>query len=348
VTTAHVAVALVAAVHLPIPHPNIHLPIGHAGHALAHYLETVDIPALAIVFSLLGALCYAASSILQQQAAAAQPPEMSLRPGLLVGLVRSKRWMLGNLADVCGYVFQFVALREGSLALVMPLFVSGLAFSILGNAFVQRRRPNRKEWLGSAATVTGLGVFVGVAQPGPGNPHASVLGWAVLFAVTGSLTAIAIGLARGTPRRRALMLSVATGILYGVTAAITEHVGHVLNGGFLHAITTWSPYALAVVSIAGLLVNQSAYQAGDLRWSLPLFTVLEPIIAILIGQFLFDEQISSAFGARVGAVLGLVTMVAGVFWLTGALSTDSSPPVPKPPAGDPGTAVTSAPMSAPG
>jgi len=138
------------------------------------------------------------------------------------------------------------------------------------------------------------------------------------------------------------MLSVATGILYGVTAAITEHTGNVLDGGFLHAITTWAPYALAVVSIAGLLVNQSAYQAGDLRWSLPLFTVLEPIVAILIGQFLFDEQISSAPGARVGAVIGLVTMTAGVFWLTGAVS-DSPPPVQTPPAGGPGASSSDAP-----
>lgn len=332
-TTTHLAASLVLSPHLPIPHPSVHLPkLGAAGKAVEHYLDEVDIPALAILFSLAGALCYAASSILQQQAAAAQPREVSLRPGLLFRLLRSRRWMLGNVADAGGYAFQFLALREGALALVMPLFVTGLAFSILGNALFQRRRPNRKEWLGSAATVAGLGVFVGVAQPGPGNPHAGVLGWAVLFAVTGSLTAIAIALARGTPRRRALMLSVATGILYGVTAAITEHAGNVLDGGFVHALGTWSPYVLAVVSIAGLLVNQSAYQAGDLRWSLPLLTVLEPIVAILIGQFLFGEQISSAAGARVGAVIGLVTMVIGVFWLTGAVSDvpDSRPPVAGP------------------
>lgn len=335
-TTAHVTVAwMTSAVHLPIPHPDVHIPrLGGAGRTVEHYVDQVDVPALAVLFSLVGALCYAASSILQQQAAAAQPPETSLRPRLLLRLLRSKRWMLGNLADVGGYAMQFLALRVGALALVMPLFVTGLAFSILGNAFFQRRRPNRKEWLGSAATVAGLGVFVGVAQPGPGHPHASALGWAVLFAVTGTVTAIAIAFARGTPRRRALMLSVATGILYGVTAAITEHTGNVLDGGLLHALTTWAPYALTVVSIAGLLVNQSAYQAGDLRWSLPLLTVLEPIVAILIGQFLFAERIASGAGARTGAGLGLVTMVIGVFWLTGAVS--DSPPRPQSPTDGPG------------
>lgn len=335
-TTAHVTVALVASIHLPIPHANVHLPgVGHAGQALDHYLDQVHIPALAILLSLAGALCYAASSILQQQAAAAQPPDLSLRPSLLVRLLRSKRWMLGNVADVGGYGFQFLALRVGALSLVTPLFVIGLALSIIGNAYIQGRRPNRNEWLGSLFTIVGLGVFVGVAEPGPGNPHASVLGWSLLFAATLFLTAIAIALARGTPRRRALMLSVATGILFGLTAALTEHVGHVLNIGVVHTLTNWSPYVLAAVSIAGLLVNQSAYQAGDLRWSLPLFTVLEPIIAILIGVLLFEEHISGGSPAHIGEVLGLITMVVGVFLLTNAVTAGP----PKPPSEPEGPAT---------
>jgi hypothetical protein len=122
---------------------------------------------------------------------------------------------------------------------------------------------------------------------------------------------------------------VATGIVFGVTAALTEHTGHVLDGGVIHALMNWAPYALAVVSVVGMLLNQSAYQAGDLRWSLPLFTVLEPIIAIVIGLFLFDEHISVAPGARVGEVLGLITMVVGVFWLTNAVT--GSPPATPPP-----------------
>lgn len=266
-----------------------------------------------------------------------------MRPGLLIRLVRSGRWLLGCVADAGGFVLQFLALRAGSLALVTPLFVTGLAFSILGQAYVQGRHPNRREWLGSGATVLGLGLFVGLAQPGPGNPHAGALGWGLLFAITGVLTAVAIGLARGTARRRALMLSVATGLIYGVTAAITEHAGHVLDQGFIHALGTWTPYVLAVISIVGLLINQSAYQAGDLRWSLPLLTVLEPIVAILIGQFLFGEHISSAPGARAGAMLGLITMIIGVFWLTGSV-TDHPPASTPPPEG--GVPATAAPVSA--
>jgi hypothetical protein len=95
---------------------------------------------------------------------------------------------------------------------------------------------------------------------------------------------VSIRLATGSPRRRALCLGVGTGIIFGVTSAITERTGHLLYGGVLHALSSWAPYTLAVFSIVGLLLNQSAYQAGDLRLSLPVLTVLEPIVAIVIGQ----------------------------------------------------------------
>jgi drug/metabolite transporter (DMT)-like permease len=302
-----------AALHVPrvhIPHPGLHLP-----KRLDDYLDSVNIPALAVVESLVGAACYATSSILQQEAASEQPAEMSMRPSLLLRLLHSPRWMLGNVADAGGYVMQFLALRRGALALVSPLFVTGLAMSIIGSAFVNHRRPTRRDWVASLATVAGLGVFIAVAQPGPGHPHASTTAWSGLFLATAVLAGGAILLARGTPRRRALLLSVATGILYGVTSAVTEHTGNVLDLGFLHALTTWAPYVLAVISAVGLLVNQSAYQAGDLHLSLPLFTVLEPIVAILIGQFLFGEHVATAAGAVVGEVLGIIVMVVGVFWL---------------------------------
>jgi drug/metabolite transporter (DMT)-like permease len=309
---------------LHLPHPHIHFPhLGRERSRIAAqidaYLDRVHIPVSAVLESLAGALCYAGSSVLQQSAAAEQPPELSMRVGLLVRLLRSPRWMLGNLADVGGYLFQFLALRRGALALVTPIFVIGLVFSIVGNALAQHRRPTRRELVASSATVIGLAVFIAVAEPGPGHPRAAAEGWIALFAVTIVISGGSVLLAKGSRRRRALGLALATGVLYGVTSAVTEHTGYVLDRGALHTLTTWAPYVLAVISIVGLLVNQSAYQAGDLRLSLPTFTVLEPIVAILIGQFLFGEHIASGVGATIGESAGLVVMVVGVFWLAGAV-----------------------------
>jgi drug/metabolite transporter (DMT)-like permease len=286
---------------------------------LNRYLDAVDIPVVAVLQSVAGAACYAASSILQQRAARAQPAELSMRPGLLLRLLRSGRWLLGIALDVVGFILQFLALRRASLALVMPIFVVGLVMSIVGSALADRRRPQRAEWVFSILVVFGVVLFIGAAQPGPGFPRATAVEWSLLGAATIVVTSGCVALAQGTPRRRALLLGVATGIVFGVTAAVTERTGHLLNGGALHALTAWPPYALAAVGILGLLLNQSAYQAGDLRWSLPVMTVLEPITAIVIGQVLFGEHIASTPAAIFGEAVGLVAVTAGVFglaWLT--------------------------------
>jgi hypothetical protein len=309
---------LVTAHHIP-PH-RYDLRIEHYLRInLDRYLDAVDIPVVAVLQSVAGAACYAASSILQQRAARAQPAELSMRPGLLLRLLRSGPWLLGIAFDVVGFILQFLALRRASLALVMPIFVVGLVMSIIGSALADRRRPQRAEWVWSISIVAGLVLFIGTAQPGPGFPHATAAEWSLLGTATIVVTGGCVALAQGTPRRRALLLGVATGIVFGVTGAVAERTGHLLNGGALHALTAWPPYALAAVSILGLLLNQSAYQAGDLRWSLPVMTVLEPITAIVIGQVLFGEHIASTPAAILGEVVGLVVVTAGIFglaWLT--------------------------------
>ncbi len=300
----------------PAPGPHHHLNLTYIRQQLDRYLDHVDIPGVAVVQSLAGAACYALSSILQQRAARAQPQELTMRPGLLMRLFRSGPWVAGIGLDIGGWLLQFFALRSASLALVTPIFVTGLVMSIVGAAFADRRRPTRGEWAASLLVMVGLAAFIAAARPGPGNPRASNLAWGML----GVLTVVTIGatiLAAGhTPRRRAFMLGTATGILYGVTSAITERTGHLLNAGVLHALTTWVPYALAVTSIFGLLLNQSAFQAGELRWSLPVLTVLEPVVAIIIGQVLFSEHLASSAPAVAGQVIGLVAMTVGVFALT--------------------------------
>jgi hypothetical protein len=101
-----------------------------------------------------------------------------------------------------------------------------------------------------------------------------------------------------------------------VTGALTESAGHLLNHGLLHLLTSWVPYALLVAAVSGIVLNQSAFQAGELHWSLPVTTILEPLVAIAIGELMFNEHIASTAVGRAGEFLGLVGMAVGVVVLT--------------------------------
>jgi drug/metabolite transporter (DMT)-like permease len=305
ITTVHHAHGLARMVGLP----------GRFVERLRERLGRAYIPAIVIVESVVGAGFYALSSVLEQHAASDEPPEQSLRLNLLIALAQRRIWLLGMAAGVAGYAMQFIALRKGSLALVQPIFVAGLVMALAGSALVQRRGLSRREWLAIAQIIGGIALFIAAAQPGPGHPRGSTTGWILLAAISTTTVATLIALSHGSPQRRSLALGAATGIVLGTTSAITERTSHRLAISLTHALGDWSPYLLVLVSIGGLVLNQSAFQAGDLKWSLPAITVLEPLVAILIGQTLFHEHVASSPLHVSGQILGLALMVVGVLIL---------------------------------
>jgi len=107
--------------------------------------------------------------------------------------------------------------------------------------------------------------------------------------------------------------------------AVTERTGHLLNHGVVHALSTWAPYVLVVSSIIGLLINQSAFQAAELQWSLPLITVNEPVVAIIIGQLLFGEYIGTSPLDIAGELIGLIAVSLGVVQLLRPVQTARQP-----------------------
>jgi len=62
-----------------------------------------------------------------------------------------------------------------------------------------------------------------------------------------------------------------------------------------------------------MVVVQSAFQAGPLRWSLPTLTVVDPVVSVVIGALTLGERISTVGAAPVLEIVGLAAMAWGVF-----------------------------------
>ena len=157
-----------------------------------------------VVLSLASAAAYGLAAVLQHQAAIREPPELSLRAGLLMSLARRPRWLVGNAFDGVGYLFQFLALRRGSLALVEPLLVLSLVFALPVAAWLEHRRASGADVASTCVIASGLALFLGVARPGIGHPHASGVAWVILTAaITVCCGAMILGAragAGGAPR----------------------------------------------------------------------------------------------------------------------------------------------------
>jgi len=269
-----------------------------------------------VVLTLLGGACYGVAAVLQHQAAEAQPPELTMRFGLLLRLVRRPLWVVGNLLDMAGYAFQLLALRTGPLTLVEPLLVVSLIFAFPVSAMLGHRNVSMAETGAAVVVAGGLGLFLAFARPSAVRLDAP---FPVLFLLT-VIIALALGtgtlVARHSVRSRAgLVLAGSAGVAFGYMAAMTAVSWQLITHGALHALASWQPYAVIVSGAVGILLTQSAFNAGHLRLTLPTMTVVQPIVAIAIGLFVFGEKIGSHGLAPFWEVLGLAVMVIGVFAL---------------------------------
>jgi len=287
----------------PIPRPR-HVP---------HVLERSDV----IVLSLAAALLFAVGSVLQQRAAARRPRQESMKPSLLLRLAARPLWLAANAVSAFAYLLQFLALRRGSLLVVQPLLVTSLLFALPMGAALAHRRLFARDWAAALAVAGGLGLFLVVANPDVGRGEASALGWCSVAVVCGACVVVLAWAARHSKSsRRAAFLGAAAGIVYGLIAVLTKASGTVLERGVLHALASWEPYALVGLAVGGLMLSQSALQAGAFESSLPLLTAGEPVVAAAVGVFAFHEHFGGSAATRGVEGLAIVAVTAGIVWLT--------------------------------
>ncbi|CAM3107471.1 DMT family transporter [Prescottella defluvii] len=283
-------------------------------------------PMLASVLcALIAAFLFACASVAQQSAAAQVPEEQSL----IASLMRSPRWWAGLLGDGGGYLMQVVALALGSVLVVQPLLVTALLFALPLSARFSGTRFPRSSWGLAVALSAALAVFLVVGNPTEGGTDAPWARWALPLTVTVVAIAVAtlVGLSpRVAPGRRALLLGAASGALYGVAVAFTKYVTDLLERGFVEVVGAWQTYALLAAGIAGVYLQQRAFQVGPLSASLPAMTIGEPVIAIFLGMTVLDERLRVS-----GAGIAVIAVAAAVMvWTTIALSRGQATLQPAP------------------
>ena len=280
---------------------------------------------LAILLALAASLCTATSSVCQRLGARhLERDDGSQVRGfdawLVFRLARQPAWLLGFGCMIAGFAFQVSALRFGPLALVQPILAVELLF-VFGYLTWRTRagRARWREWGAAVAMSAGISVFLGAAAPSGGREHAPASLWWLSGAAALAAVALAVAASAGrTPPRRAACLGIATGIAWGFTAAVIKELSSHVSGGPAAIFTNWSVYVLAVVGAAAMLLTSHAMAAGPLAASQPGFTIGDPVTAVLLGAFLFNERLGTSPGDLAAEVLGLTVLAAGVAILSGS------------------------------
>jgi drug/metabolite transporter (DMT)-like permease len=281
---------------------------------------TVRVVALALIASAFTAT----ASLAQRQAAASAPEKFSLNLHLVGYLLRRPVWFLGIVCMILGFVFQILALRVGTLSVVQPLIATELVIVFGVIAIHDPRRVHLRDWVSAVGMVVGLGTFLALARPSGGHAHAPASMWIsaglVIFGCAGFLTAAAYLPGRGTlgssGTRKAALLGVAAAAGFGFVAAVIKELSTHLSQGPSAVFLNWSPYVLLLTGAAAFFLASNAFQAGSLASSQPGLTVVDPLVASLLGVILFGERLDHHPLILTGEVLALGLLIASVVLLS--------------------------------
>jgi hypothetical protein len=288
---------------------------------------------LAIAAALLAAIFFGAGAALEQRQAATAPASFA---GLLIVLARRPLWLLGLAAQFGGFVLHAVALRFGPLAIVQILVTPSLIVSVVLLRIWSRQPLSRASWAAAAAVVAGVAAFTALTMPtgpGPRLPHGpqgsadqSLAAVAVaVLEITALALAIAGRRARGASalgprdavrpgtagRLRAALLAVAASLSATAMAVVTAAFVHVITRGPVAVAMSWQLYTLVVAGIGGVLLTQTAYQAGHPLITLPAISAVTPAASVAIGWGILGETVRLTPASEVGAALAaLITSVA--------------------------------------
>jgi drug/metabolite transporter (DMT)-like permease len=263
-----------------------------------------------IVLALVASFFFALGLVLQEKAASRQP-DSAVGAGFLVRLIRNPLWLLGTASQAVGFVAQAIALGIGRIVIVQPLLVATIVFSLPIARVVSGRPINRVEWLGALIVSGGLAALLIVSKTDAGRDDASFGLWMVVSAVCVGIAGLLFALARGrSPAVRAGLLGTAAGILFGLTAALTKTTVARFDEGVLEVVLDWHLYALIVLSVAAVWLQQAALQTGALAAAVASTMAFDPLSSIPLGIIVFDEQLhETAFGITVSLLALAVTLL---------------------------------------
>ncbi|GHH63560.1 hypothetical protein GCM10017673_04690 [Streptosporangium violaceochromogenes] len=247
---------------------------------------------IAVVLAVAAAACNALASVLQRRAARAVPDRKAFRMALITDLIRRPVWLGGIVALIGGFVFQAAALSEGGLALVQPILIVELPFTMILVSWMFGIRLDGRSWPAIGALTGGLALFLASASPGPGDRSPGPTGWVIATVVTVGVVVALVAVSRllVSGAARPVALGMAAGLGFAFTATFMKESTIVFETDPGTLLTSWEPYAMVAAGLVSLFLLQNALQSGTLVAAQPALTITDPVASVVYGVALFGED----------------------------------------------------------
>jgi drug/metabolite transporter (DMT)-like permease len=266
-----------------------------------------------VILALGSAAVFALGIVLQQRVVMDAPEARQASAGLLFRLTQHPVWLAGIVAYAVAFGLQAAALGGGRLVVVQPILATTIVFALPLGVWLSAQRITRRDVIAAVVVTVGLGLFLLLADPSGGRNDAPILEWLVAgFAVLGATVALTVEGGRLSGPIRAAMLGTASGLLFGLVSALTKGAVEVLQDDGLEVLANWHLYALIAVGFAGMTITQMSLQTGILPPAVATSSIFNPALSVVLGLTLFEEQVHHSTAGRIGAVIALAAMFAGI------------------------------------
>ena len=238
-------------------------------------------------------------------------------------------WLAGGALQISGWVLQAVALDTGSLIVVQSLTTMSLVIALPLGARITGQDITRRVWLGAAAMVAGIILFLSVGSPEGGTSTPSASAWWS----AGLSSLVLVALLGGVGRHHkgattALLFGSAAGVAFALQAAVTKVFVTVVGQGLQALLTSWTIYVLVASAIVGFVLQQSALKTGILAPAMASSNAVTLFGSVVLGVSVFGEKLSSGQGRLAPALLGLAVALVGIVLLAGAKPPDAAETAP--------------------
>ena len=263
--------------------------------------------------TLVAAVLLGIGFVLQQQSAETAPESHFLSPRLFGDLFRKRKWLAGIVCMILGQVLAAWSIGHLALSLVEPLLTTNLLVALILAVPLSHQALGITEVIGALLLIAGETILSLARSIEPiGDSFGSFFWPAAAGIACIAFAAVQAGRHR-SGRRRATLTGLGAGLVFGIQDALTRQTLQILQhhgvSGLLHS---WSAYCLVATGAVGLLLMQSAFNAGPLHSSLPTITAGEPVAGILLGIVVFGDRISLSPGSLAMHAGGLAALVVGV------------------------------------
>ncbi|NLE96610.1 MAG: hypothetical protein GX596_01290 [Propionibacterium sp.] len=281
---------------------------------------------LAILLQVVGSFLFAGGAILQSLGVRSTfdgDSHASDNRLSLLGLFRLfliPRWALGLLCILIGAGINFTALTMAPVAVVQPIGILAVTWTVLLSSRIHGHRITGTVWLAVAITIVGLAGFTVISTTSAtGNREAQIVPLVVTFGIVLGVSLVLAAVARrAVPWLKATMWSSIGAILYGMatgmlkaTADLVLRYDHALD---LQVVLTVS--MMLVGFIGGAWMIQQGFASGPAEITVATMTTVDPVVAVLFGLIVLAEGAHMTWLPALGmAALGAVA-IAGVILLS--------------------------------